>query len=123
MPIPTTPEFQETVAGPHTAKHRLDTELNGAVVKEFKPTKGSVTVDNGQTIRRHCSFELVSEDYNLQTAADLFNPLTGVILRPYSGVEIPSVLRLSIVVDTEAQWNEGTLTDILVTPEGSITIA
>lgn len=123
MPIPTTPEFQEVIAGPHTAKHRLDAEINGAVVSTLTNfTKGSVTVDSAQTIRRHCSFELVSQDYTLQSAADLFNPITGVIVRPYSGAEIQSVERLSIVVDTEDEWNEGTLTDITVSPSGSISI-
>lgn len=125
MPIPTSAEFQEVVAGSHVAKHRLDVEVAGAIVDTLTNfTQGSVTVDNAQSIRRHCSFKVVSEDYTLQSAAERFNPLAGTVLKPWSGVEIPSVQRLSIVVDTQAQWDDptATLTDITVNPDGSISI-
>lgn len=125
MPIPTSADFKRIVAGPHTAKHRLRVQVAGVIVDDLYPTAGYVRVDNAQAIRRSCSFTIIDRDgkYTPQGAADRFNPTSGTILLPESGVEIPDVGHLGIVVDTEEQWNDGTLTDILVNPDGSITIA
>lgn len=125
MAIPTSPEFKETVAGPHTAKHKLKVQVNGVIVDELLPTAGNVQVDNAQAIRRRCSFTIVDDEgkYTPQGAADRYNPTAGTILLPESGCEIVGVQHVSVVMDTEEQWESGTLTDILVNPDGSITIA
>lgn len=124
MPIPHSPEYRETVQGPYTVKNRVDVEVLGAVVDHLYPSEGSVRVDAQQSIRRTCSFKIVDEErkYTPQGAADMFNPISGVILRPYSGAEIPSVKRVSMIMDTEEQWDTGTFTDVISNSDGSISI-
>lgn len=124
MPIPTSSEFLDIVSGPHTVKGRVDVDVNGVIVDQLYPISGTVNVDNAQAIRRKCTFNVIDStgEYTPQGASDRFNPTSGTILRPYSGVEIPSVDSLAITIDTAAQWNTGTLTDITVNSDGSIQI-
>lgn len=126
MPIPVSEQFLDIVSGPHTVKGRVDVEVDGIIVDQLFPTAGTVNVDNSQAIRRKCSFTIVDETgkYTPQGAADRYNPTSGTILRPYSGVEIPSVDSLAITVDTYDQWNDpdAVLTDITVNGAGSIQI-
>lgn len=124
MAIPTSDDFKRIVAGPHVQKQKLKVQVDGIVVDELLPVSGTVSVDNAQAIRRTCSFKIIDAEgkYTPQGAADRFNPVAGTILLPESGVEIPRVEHVSVVVDTQEQWNGGTLTDILVNPSGSITI-
>lgn len=118
------PEFLEVVSGSHTAKHRLDVEVLDTIVDELLPHEGTVRVDSQQSIRRTCSFKIVDKDrkYTPQGAADLFNPTSGTVLRPYSGVEIPGVNHISMQFDTEEQWDTGTFTNVVSNPDGSISI-
>jgi len=59
----------------------------------------------------------------VNSRSDRYNPTAGTILRPYIGVEIPGTQQIGITVDTQEQWEDGTLTDIAVSPGGSISIA
>lgn len=122
--IPVTPEFLETVSAPHVAKRKLKVQVNGVITDELLPTEGTVNVDSGQTIRRRCTFKIVDDTgkYTPQGAADVFNPTAGTLLIPETGVEHPGTEQVVIAVDTEDQWNEGTLTDITVSVDGSISI-
>lgn len=125
MPIPVSAEFLDIVSGPHTTKGRLDVETNGVIVDQIYPTDCKVSVDSASSIRRKITVKIVDEtgEYTPQGAADRFNPTAGTILRPYVGVEIPGTQHIGITVDTEEQWNGGTLTDIAVSAGGSISIA
>lgn len=125
MPIPTSDEFQEIVSGPHTNSGRVDVEVEGTVVDTLYPTAGQVQVASDQAIHRNCSFTIIDDErkYTPQGAADLFNPLSGTVLRPYLGVEKPRVETVSIVMDTEEQWNTATFTNAVVDGFGRVTIA
>lgn len=122
--IPTTPEFDDIISGPHTNKVRLDVESAGVIVDKLFPHEGSINVDSQSSIRRRMSVKISDPErkYTPQGAADLFNPTAGTILRPYVGAEIPMVERTSVIVDSADDWNSGTLTDILVV-DNAITIA
>jgi hypothetical protein len=123
--IPVTPEFLDVVSGPHKAKRKLKVQVNGVIVDELVPVSGTVTVDSAQSIRRRCTFTIIDEEgkYTPQGAADLFNPTSGTLLIPETGVEHVGTEQIVIAVDTADQWNEGTLTDIAVNEDGSISIA
>lgn len=124
MPIPTSPEFKEVVSGPHTAKHRVDVEVDGVVIDSVYPYKGEVSVDNSRTIRRTIRLTIADEEgkYTPQSAADTFSPVAGTVLKAYSGVEIPGTVRTSIVMHTQAQWETATLTNVAVSADGAISI-
>jgi len=125
MPIPVSAEFTEIVSGPHTTKGRLDVEANGVIVEQLYPTDCTISVDSASDIRRKITVKFVDDtgEYTPQGAADRYNPTAGTILRPYIGVEIPGTQQIGITVDTQEQWEDGTLTDIAVSPGGSISIA
>lgn len=122
--ITTSAAYQRHVQASHTQHFRADLEQDGVTVAELEPTSGGVTIDRTATHRRTIRVTLVDPAGALVPggAGDLLAP-GQALLRPYLGVEIPTITHLSRRDDTPAQWAEGTHADTYAADDGSLVLS
>lgn len=123
--IPHSAEYRREIAGGNWAVVDCDVEFNGRVVDTLPAMSGRVSVDAKRQVRRTLSCTLSDRDgrYNPRGGSDLLNPTVGALLRPRRGVLIQETVRLTDIYNTDTAWNTGTLTDVVTTGDGGITLA
>jgi hypothetical protein len=117
--------FRWLVGGPHQMVAWVDAEYDGRIVAAKLPiTSGSVRVDRSASIRRTLSISLPDRKHRWvpKGGADLFQPTVGTLLRPYRGVAIREPGTTTRLYNSADTWGEGTLTNLVVTPDGGLTL-
>lgn len=122
--ITTSAAYQRHVQASHTQHFRADLEQDGVKVAELEPISGSVNIDRTATHRRTVSVTLVDPTGALVPggAGDLLAP-GQALLRPYLGVEIPTITHIYRLDDTQAMWAEGTHTDTYADDSGDLVLS
>lgn len=124
--ISTSDAYKRWVATDHTKVFRMGIEQNGVTKPPVPISGGGVKVNRNELIRRTITATVPVTPENREYlipggAGDILAPIS-TILRPEIGVVIPVITRVSRLDDTQAQWAEGTLTDVVATPDGRLTL-
>lgn len=107
--------LREACRGPHTRIARVKTLYNGVVQEELPVHSGRVDMDRTADILSRFTAE-VSDPTGERTPYDLDDSLApfGTEAIVEVGARIPVLTEAVQVTDTAADWNAGTLDDIVV---------
>lgn len=121
--ITTSAAYQRRVQASHTKSFRADLEQDNVIVAQMYPKAGYVQVDRTSVHRRSISCVLAGLKVLIPGGAgDLLAP-GQALLKPYQGVVIPVVTRLSRLDDTQAKWAEGTHVDTYAADNGDLVLS
>lgn len=122
--IPTSDAYKVIVQTPgHSSVCRAQVLLNDIVVAELNVHDGQVDFDrNANVVRRFdCLLTDPTGALTPQGVTDILAPF-GTVIKLSRGVKIPHIDRVSVIVDSQADWAAGTRVGTSAADDGSLVL-
>lgn len=119
-----TPEYNETVRGPHRHVARLNVLRHGVLVRRLPIHGGQVVANRKNPFLRRFDARIADPngEFTLQSMRDLLSPLAGTEVIPERGAVIPIVTRVRDLDNSQASWAEGTHINTVAHASGYLTL-